>query len=169
MKKVIIAVLLVIAAVVSGCGRNAAEDLAIDWVKLEEKVINTGAIPDKETIFQKYCWEGSTRSAFLGEQAWLSWATLADQAAANGLSVSYDVVDITSKSVMDQSRRESSPDQLLKQKEIGMTDIKQVDFTLKITARKGSEKKEILKKYSTVVAEITNPKRLFILETVVHY
>ena len=167
MKKVIIAVLLVIAAVITaGCGggnETAAKNLFTDHLKLEEHCLNTGDVPDKTVVFDKYFWEGSRKSSYHGEQWWDNTVRMANQTAGN-VKVQYDIVDIESHSVMDKEKDVRTAEQAVKQVEVGLSDMQEVTATVKLTLSQGSEKKTVTHQYKALVCFINNPKRAFISE-----
>ena len=136
-----IIIILAFATVMSSCGSGAqstAEEKAINLLKLEEKVINTDDIPDKDFLFKEYFWEEARRSALAGEQTWQGWVHAAYRAKEMGLTVKYDIVNVTSKSVKKENDRESSVEQRAKATEIGVKDMYDVDVTVKISGSDGS-------------------------------
>lgn len=169
MKKVIIAILLVIvAAVAAGCGggnETAAKNLFTDWLKLEEHCLNTGDVPDKTVVFEKYFWEGSKKSSYHGEQGWTGMVQMANQTAGN-VKVQYDIIDIEVHSVLDKEKNVRTAAQAAKQAEAGLSDIQEVTATVKMTLSQGSEKKTVTHQYKALVSFINNPKRAFINEMI---
>lgn len=170
MKKVIVTILLVIAAVVTaGCGggnETAAKNLFVDYLKLEEHCLNTGDVPDKTVMFEKYFWEGSRKSSYHGEQGWTDMVRMANKTTAGNVKVEYDVVDVESHSVMDKEKDVRTAEQAARQLETGLTDLQEVTATVKITLSQGSEKKTVTHQYKALVCFINNPKRAFISEIV---
>lgn len=169
-KKVIVIVLLVIvAAVAAGCGgggnETAAKNLFTDYLKLEEHCLNTGDVPDKTVMFEKYFWEGSKKSSYHGEQGWTGMVQMANQTAGN-VKVKYDIVDIEAYSVMDEEKDVRTAEQAVKQAETGLSDLQEVTATVKMTLVQGSERKTMTHQYKALVGFISNPKRAFINEIV---
>lgn len=170
MKKVIVTILLIIvAAVTAGCGggnETAAKNLFTDWLKLEEHCLNTGDVPDKTVVFEKYFWEGSKKSSYHGEQGWTGMVQMANQTAGN-VKVEYDIVDIEAHSVLDKEKNVRTAAQAAKQAEAGLSDLQEVTATVKMTLVQGSERKTMTHQYKALVSFINNPKRAFINEIVV--
>lgn len=168
-KKVIVTVLLVIVAVVAaGCGggnETAAKNLFADWLKLEEHCLNTGDVPDKTVVFDKYFWEGSKKSSYHGEQGWTDIVQMANQTAGN-VKVEYDIVDVEAHSVLDKEKNVRTVEQTAKQAEVGLSDMQEVTATVKMTLSQGSERKTVTHQYKALVCFINNPKRAFINEIV---